>query len=40
MDYLIIQLKKKITAAASAFKSVFGKKEIQQQEPVSIGFFM
>ncbi|EOA13507.1 hypothetical protein CARUB_v10026572mg [Capsella rubella] len=29
----ITKLKKKITAAASAFKSVFGKKEIQQQEP-------
>nr|VDD49980.1 unnamed protein product [Brassica oleracea] len=28
-----IQLKKKITAAASAFMSVFGKKEIQQQRP-------
>ncbi|KAG7534980.1 Arsenical pump ATPase ArsA/GET3 [Arabidopsis thaliana x Arabidopsis arenosa] len=28
----ITKLKKKITAAASAFKSVFGKKEIQQQE--------
>nr|VDC62098.1 unnamed protein product [Brassica rapa] len=28
-----IQLKKKITAAASAFTSVFGKKEIQQQGP-------
>ncbi|WZZ49967.1 hypothetical protein YC2023_050074 [Brassica napus] len=26
-------LKKKITAAASAFTSVFGKKEIQQQRP-------
>ncbi|CAH2072109.1 unnamed protein product [Thlaspi arvense] len=31
----ITKLKKKITAAASAFKSVFGKKEIQQQEPSS-----
>ncbi|KAH0915169.1 hypothetical protein HID58_029615 [Brassica napus] len=28
-----IKLKKKITAAASAFTSVFGKKEIQQQGP-------
>ncbi|WZZ26121.1 hypothetical protein YC2023_009522 [Brassica napus] len=28
-----IKLKKKITAAASAFMSVFGKKEIQQQRP-------
>ncbi|EFH40958.1 anion-transporting ATPase family protein [Arabidopsis lyrata subsp. lyrata] len=28
----ITKLKKKITAAASAFKSVFGKKEIQQKE--------
>ncbi|XP_022567538.1 ATPase GET3C isoform X1 [Brassica napus] len=28
-----IKLKKKITAAASAFTSVFGKKEIQQQRP-------
>ncbi|XP_010456712.1 PREDICTED: ATPase ASNA1 homolog 2-like [Camelina sativa] len=29
----ITKLKKKITAAASTFKSMFGKKEIQQQEP-------
>ncbi|XP_033135156.1 ATPase ARSA1-like isoform X4 [Brassica rapa] len=29
----ITKLKKKITAAASAFTSVFGKKEIQQQGP-------
>ncbi|XP_010483726.1 PREDICTED: ATPase ASNA1 homolog [Camelina sativa] len=29
----ITKLKKKVTAAASAFKSMFGKKEIQQQEP-------
>ncbi|VVB16769.1 unnamed protein product [Arabis nemorensis] len=29
----ITKLKKKITAAASAFKGVFGRKEIQQQEP-------
>ncbi|KAG2259626.1 hypothetical protein Bca4012_096567 [Brassica carinata] len=34
-----IQLKKKITAAASAFTSVFDKKEMQQQGPVSIGLF-
>lgn len=37
MNDSIIQLKKKITAAASAFTSVFGKKkEIQEQGPVSI----